>query len=176
MLLNCLCATKKCCGKILFDQNNELKFWTPILRSIFVYPFNPLSPEPPTPLMAIDRVKSIYQTLPGVNGLRHVFLCVYCRLYERYSFEMIPVMGHVIAGDWKSYQYLVESIRQFPNQVCWSAFYELITDYFSFFILTDHRGVQWHSQGISPPYPGKDPGCFLAAQANQKKFILPNTK
>ena len=27
-------------------------------------------------------------------------------------------MGHVIAGDWKSYQYLVESIRQFPNQVC----------------------------------------------------------
>ncbi|XP_068680850.1 2-methoxy-6-polyprenyl-1,4-benzoquinol methylase, mitochondrial-like [Montipora foliosa] len=38
------------------------------------------------------------------------------RLYESYSFEMIPVMGHVIAGDWKSYQYLVESIRQFPNQ------------------------------------------------------------
>lgn len=26
-------------------------------------------------------------------------------------------MGHIIAGDWKSYQYLVESIRQFPNQV-----------------------------------------------------------
>ena len=29
---------------------------------------------------------------------------------------MIPVMGQVIAGDWKSYQYLVESIRQFPSQ------------------------------------------------------------
>lgn len=30
---------------------------------------------------------------------------------------MIPVMGFLIAGDWKSYQYLVESIRLFPNQV-----------------------------------------------------------
>lgn len=36
--------------------------------------------------------------------------------YEKYSFDVIPVMGHIIAGDWKSYQYLVESIRQFPNQ------------------------------------------------------------
>ena len=26
-------------------------------------------------------------------------------------------MGQVLARDWKSYQYLVESIRQFPNQV-----------------------------------------------------------
>lgn len=30
---------------------------------------------------------------------------------------MIPVLGEVIAGDWKSYQYLVESIRKFPCQV-----------------------------------------------------------
>ncbi|PFX28492.1 2-methoxy-6-polyprenyl-1,4-benzoquinol methylase, mitochondrial-like [Stylophora pistillata] len=36
--------------------------------------------------------------------------------YEKYSFDVIPVMGQIIAGDWKSYQYLVESIRQFPNQ------------------------------------------------------------
>lgn len=38
-------------------------------------------------------------------------------LYDWYSFQVIPVMGQVIASDWKSYQYLVESIRQFPNQV-----------------------------------------------------------
>lgn len=25
-------------------------------------------------------------------------------------------MGQVVAGDWRSYQYLVESIRQFPDQ------------------------------------------------------------
>ena len=38
-------------------------------------------------------------------------------LYDFYSFEVIPVMGYLIAGDWKSYQYLVESIRVFPKQV-----------------------------------------------------------
>lgn len=38
------------------------------------------------------------------------------RLYDSYSFQVIPVMGEVIAGDWKSYQYLSESIRKFPNQ------------------------------------------------------------
>eukprot|EP00038_Savillea_parva_P006872 m.166454 g.166454 ORF g.166454 m.166454 type:complete len:327 (+) comp12691_c0_seq1:218-1198(+) len=37
-------------------------------------------------------------------------------VYDKYSFEVIPVMGEVIAGDMDSYQYLVESIREFPNQ------------------------------------------------------------
>jgi len=37
-------------------------------------------------------------------------------VYDAYSFHVIPVMGQIIAGDWKSYQYLVESIRQFPCQ------------------------------------------------------------
>lgn len=35
--------------------------------------------------------------------------------YDLYSFQIIPVMGHVIANDWDSYQYLVESIRRFPS-------------------------------------------------------------
>lgn len=38
------------------------------------------------------------------------------RVYDAYSFQVIPVLGEVIAGDWKSYQYLVESIRRFPDQ------------------------------------------------------------
>ncbi|KAF7285911.1 hypothetical protein GWI33_009382 [Rhynchophorus ferrugineus] len=37
-------------------------------------------------------------------------------LYDQYSFQVIPVMGQLIAKQWKPYQYLVESIRQFPNQ------------------------------------------------------------
>ncbi|XP_015241679.1 PREDICTED: 2-methoxy-6-polyprenyl-1,4-benzoquinol methylase, mitochondrial [Cyprinodon variegatus] len=41
---------------------------------------------------------------------------VLARLYDAYSFQVIPVLGEVIAGDWKSYQYLVESIRNFPDQ------------------------------------------------------------
>lgn len=36
--------------------------------------------------------------------------------YDLYSFNVIPVMGQVIAGDRASYQYLVESIRKFPDQ------------------------------------------------------------
>ncbi|MBT8457244.1 MAG: bifunctional demethylmenaquinone methyltransferase/2-methoxy-6-polyprenyl-1,4-benzoquinol methylase UbiE [Rhodobacteraceae bacterium] len=36
--------------------------------------------------------------------------------YDRYSYNVIPVMGQVIAGDRDSYQYLVESIRKFPDQ------------------------------------------------------------
>ncbi|GFS93758.1 2-methoxy-6-polyprenyl-1,4-benzoquinol methylase, mitochondrial [Nephila pilipes] len=38
------------------------------------------------------------------------------RIYHWYSHEIIPVLGELIAGDWKSYQYLVESIQKFPNQ------------------------------------------------------------
>ena len=41
---------------------------------------------------------------------------VFKRVYDFYSFQMIPVMGYLIAGDWNSYQYLVESIRVFPSQ------------------------------------------------------------
>jgi len=36
--------------------------------------------------------------------------------YDRYSFNVIPVMGQIVASDRDSYQYLVESIRRFPEQ------------------------------------------------------------
>jgi demethylmenaquinone methyltransferase/2-methoxy-6-polyprenyl-1,4-benzoquinol methylase len=36
--------------------------------------------------------------------------------YDRYSFNVIPTMGKIIANDRDSYQYLVESIRKFPDQ------------------------------------------------------------
>ncbi|MAN15483.1 MAG: bifunctional demethylmenaquinone methyltransferase/2-methoxy-6-polyprenyl-1,4-benzoquinol methylase UbiE [Dinoroseobacter sp.] len=38
------------------------------------------------------------------------------KLYDLYSFNVIPKMGQAIAGDHDSYQYLVESIRKFPDQ------------------------------------------------------------
>jgi len=38
------------------------------------------------------------------------------KAYDLYSFNVIPRMGQVIAGDRDSYQYLVESIRNFPDQ------------------------------------------------------------
>lgn len=38
------------------------------------------------------------------------------KAYDLYSFNVIPRMGKLIANDRDSYQYLVESIRQFPDQ------------------------------------------------------------
>lgn len=35
--------------------------------------------------------------------------------YDSYSFKVIPAMGQMVAQDRDSYQYLVESIRQFPT-------------------------------------------------------------
>lgn len=38
------------------------------------------------------------------------------RLYDFHSFEIIPRLGQLAAGDSESYRYLVESIRKFPRQ------------------------------------------------------------
>ncbi|MFG1267126.1 bifunctional demethylmenaquinone methyltransferase/2-methoxy-6-polyprenyl-1,4-benzoquinol methylase UbiE [Xanthobacter sp. DSM 14520] len=37
------------------------------------------------------------------------------KIYEAYSFNVIPQLGKRVAGDAEPYQYLVESIRRFPN-------------------------------------------------------------
>ena len=46
----------------------------------------------------------------------HVTLPFLKRAYDAYSFRILPWLGNVVAGDTKSYQYLVESIRKHPNQ------------------------------------------------------------
>ncbi len=38
------------------------------------------------------------------------------KVYDAYSFRVIPAIGAAVAGDRESYQYLVESIRRFPDQ------------------------------------------------------------
>nr|XP_060641355.1 2-methoxy-6-polyprenyl-1,4-benzoquinol methylase, mitochondrial [Anolis sagrei ordinatus] len=55
----------------------------------------------------------------------HVSNSIISSLYDLYSFQVIPVLGEVIAGNWKAYQYLVESIRRFPTQ---EEFKEMIED------------------------------------------------
>jgi len=37
------------------------------------------------------------------------------RLYELYSFKVIPAIGRAVTGDAEAYRYLVESIRKFPK-------------------------------------------------------------
>lgn len=38
------------------------------------------------------------------------------KIYDYYSFSLLPWLGQKVANDRASYQYLVESIRRFPNQ------------------------------------------------------------
>ena len=45
----------------------------------------------------------------------HPSLPLLDRLYDTYSFEVIPRLGGWVAGDAASYRYLVESIRRFPD-------------------------------------------------------------
>ncbi len=47
------------------------------------------------------------------------------RIYDFHSFEIIPRLGKLTAGDAQPYQYLVESIRKFPKQ---EAFAQMIRD------------------------------------------------
>jgi demethylmenaquinone methyltransferase/2-methoxy-6-polyprenyl-1,4-benzoquinol methylase len=45
---------------------------------------------------------------PGAEALR--------KAYDAYSFKVIPAIGQWVANDRDAYQYLVESIRRFPDQ------------------------------------------------------------
>ena len=47
------------------------------------------------------------------------------KLYDLFSFKVIPPLGRMITGDAESYQYLVESIRKFPKP---NAFADMIRD------------------------------------------------
>ncbi|XP_046650187.1 2-methoxy-6-polyprenyl-1,4-benzoquinol methylase, mitochondrial-like [Daphnia pulicaria] len=70
------------------------------------------------------------------------------QVYDTYSFQIIPPLGEVFAGDWKSYQYLVESIRKFHTQ---DRFKEMIEEAgfrsvkyenLSFGVVTIHSGYK----------------------------------
>ena len=54
----------------------------------------------------------------------HVEVPILDRIYDFHSFEVIPRLGALAAGDAEPYRYLVESIRKFPSQ---KRFAEMIT-------------------------------------------------
>ena len=77
----------------------------------------------------IDRaLAEAYRVLkPGGHFLclefSHVDVPILDKLYDFHSFEVIPRLGALAAGAAEPYRYLVESIRNFPNQ---QAFAELV--------------------------------------------------
>ena len=38
------------------------------------------------------------------------------KIYDAFSFNVVPRLGKLIANDAESYRYLIESIRKFPSQ------------------------------------------------------------
>ncbi len=66
-------------------------------------------------------LESMYRVLKRAGRIvvlefSHPVLPPLARLYDVYSFAVIPRMGRVVAGDENSYRYLVESIRKHPDQ------------------------------------------------------------
>jgi demethylmenaquinone methyltransferase/2-methoxy-6-polyprenyl-1,4-benzoquinol methylase len=70
-------------------------------------------------------------------------------LYDAYSFQVLPRLGHIIAGDADSYRYLAESIRMHPDQETLKQMMERAgfdrVDYFNMSggIIALHRGVKF---------------------------------
>jgi len=79
----------------------------------------------------IDRaLREAYRVLrPGSRFLCLEFSTVEVpgldRLYDLFSFKVIPPLGRMVTGDAESYQYLVESIRKFPKP---NAFADMIRE------------------------------------------------
>ncbi len=68
------------------------------------------------------------------------------RAYDLYSYNVIPRIGKLVTGDRDSYQYLVESIRKFPDQAGFAAMIEAAG-----FDLVKYRNL---SQGIACLHSG----------------------
>jgi demethylmenaquinone methyltransferase/2-methoxy-6-polyprenyl-1,4-benzoquinol methylase len=66
-------------------------------------------------------LRSMYRVLkPGgrllVLEFSHAHLGPLAPVYEAYSFQVLPRLGKLLAGDADSYRYLAESIRKHPDQ------------------------------------------------------------
>jgi demethylmenaquinone methyltransferase/2-methoxy-6-polyprenyl-1,4-benzoquinol methylase len=69
----------------------------------------------------IQSLREIYRILkPGGRFIclefSHVQNSLLKKLYDIWSFKYMPMIGQKVTGDREAYNYLVESIRQFPSQ------------------------------------------------------------
>jgi len=69
----------------------------------------------------IQSLKEVYRILkPGGRFIclefNHVENNLFKELYDIWSFRFMPLIGEKVTGDREAYEYLVESIRQFPSQ------------------------------------------------------------
>ena len=75
-------------------------------------------------MLAIENFARVprYDEFPRINEIKKLIggpkksLAVLEKIYDAYSFNLIPKFGSWFAGDEDSYQYLAESIRKHPDQ------------------------------------------------------------
>lgn len=72
---------------------------------------------------------SMYNTLKYggrvlILEFSHIVIPALAKIYDQYSFKVIPWLGKTVARDEASYQYLVESIRKHPDQETLSSMLE----------------------------------------------------
>jgi demethylmenaquinone methyltransferase/2-methoxy-6-polyprenyl-1,4-benzoquinol methylase len=78
----------------------------------------------------------------------HVTDPTLAKLYDMYSYKIIPAIGNLVAKDKDSYQYLVESIRKFPRQrvlqrrLSQAGFVQSHYQNLSFGVVAIHHGVK----------------------------------
>ncbi|MGL5993661.1 MAG: class I SAM-dependent methyltransferase, partial [Aeromonas sobria] len=74
---------------------------------------------------------------------------VIAKLYDLYSFKLLPKMGELVANDGESYKYLAESIRMHPDQQTLAGMMENVgfeqVEYFNLTqgVVALHRGYKF---------------------------------
>lgn len=69
-------------------------------------------------------------------------------IYDQYSFQAIPLIGKLLANNRSAYQYLVESIRNFPQQhefakmISSAGFQHVRWDNLSFGVVAIHSAIK----------------------------------
>jgi len=112
-------------GYISGDDNDNMKF---VVSDAEELPFESNSFDVYTIAFGLRNVTrperalaEAYRVLkPGghfsVLEFSHLTNPVLQQIYDTYSFNVVPALGEIVVGDRSSYQYLVESIRKFPDQ------------------------------------------------------------
>ena len=79
-----------------------------------------------TLIKTADLIESVADALQFISYYHPMdYIRALGKAYDAYSFAVIPEIGARVAGDRASYQYLVESIRRFPDQ---ATFARMITE------------------------------------------------
>ncbi len=116
----------------LIDKNSPERKFSHCTANAEELPFKDASFDFYSIAFGIRNVTNINEVLQEAHRVLKVggkFIClefskveneIFSKIYDFYSFKIIPKIGKMVAKNEEAYQYLVESIKQFPNQATFS--------------------------------------------------------